>query len=178
MKNVYWLLLALCACAGPAKQTTEQPTSANAIKESNYLRWVGDSEFDSLQDDANFKLCSSEQNVIQYFNVGAAMEYEGEKPVLVRHFKENYQPVDTEQSGLIRIRFVVNCNGETGRFRLTQSNFDYKEITFDQQITEQLLSLTKALNGWKTKFNEGQPADYYQYLIFKIQKGDLTEIMP
>lgn len=176
MNRLYVIaLLAIFGCASSKEEMTSSPPLK---KESKYLRWVGDSQYDSLTDDPNFKLCNHENLAKQYFNIGDAMEYEGEKPALVRHFLDNYQPVDTDQSGYLRIRFLVNCDGKTGRFRLTQSDINYQEITFDKQITDQLLALTQSLDGWKTKYDAGQPVDYYQYLIFKIQNGHLTEIMP
>jgi len=57
-------------------------------------------------------------------------------------------------------------------------NENYEPKTFDKSITKQLLEITKSLTGWKILPDEQSPEDYYQYLIFKINDGQLIEIMP
>ena len=82
-------------------------------QESKYLRWVGDSVFDPETDDEKFEICTFESEVKQYFNFSQGLQYDGEKTAILDHF-EAYEPVAVDQSGWIRIRFVVNCKGETG----------------------------------------------------------------
>lgn len=116
---------------------------------------------------------------MQYFNFSQGLQYEGEKWAILKAFEENYQPpVDNQQSGWIRIRFIVNCKGETGWFRLISANKNFETQTFDQAVTEQLLSITKSLKGWKLMPDEIRPKDYYQYLLFKIENGKIIEILP
>lgn len=143
-----------------------------------YLRWIGDIPGDPTIDDAEFKLCRGDKHVMQYFNMGEGLQYEGEKIQLVRQFEENFAPIDVPQSGWIRIRFIVNCAGKTGRFRLMESDQNYKEQTFDSRITDQLLTITKSLDGWEVLSENDQPVDYYQYLVFKIEDGQIKEILP
>ena len=145
---------------------------------SNYLRWVGDSKHDPKIDTTEFQLCNSEKAVKQYFHFDQGLKFKGEKIELVRLFSKDYTPIETSQCGWVRIRFVVNCNGKTGRFRLTSSDFEYQEQTFDTRITDQLLKITQSLEGWEILSIRDKPRDYYQYLIFKIDHGSLIEIMP
>ena len=147
-------------------------------QDSKYLRWVGDAEFDPEMDAADFQLCGSEKWVQQYLHFGQGLQYEGEKTALRKRFKEAYLPVETAQSGWIRIRFIVNCQGQTGRFRMIGSDLDYQEQTFDERITGQLLKITQSLDGWAVLSKNGKPRDYYQYLIFKINNGNLIDILP
>ena len=144
-----------------------------------YLRWVGDSTFDPGRDDPDFEVCLGEQQIQQYFHFGErGLPYQGEKPVLVRFFQDNYQPVPIKESGWIRIRFIVNCKGATGRFRLLGSDRNYKEMDFDPRITSQLLELSQKLNNWKILSKRERPQDYYQYLVFNIENGAIKEILP
>lgn len=143
-----------------------------------YLRWVGDSEFNPEIDVSDFRLCNSEKLVKQYFHSNQGLQYKGEKTALRNRFEQTYVPIETDQSGWIRIRFIVNCNGETGRYRVIGSDVDYQEQIFDERITDQLLEITESLDGWGIQSKRGKPQDYYQYLIFKIDKGDITDIMP
>lgn len=155
--------------------------SQNHQNEAVAYRWVEDIPFDSRTDDSSFQLCHDERAVFQYFNLSNGMLYKGEKKALIDEILRKYKKVTVDDSGWVRIRFVVNCKGETGRFRLISSDFSYQEKEFDTRITNQLLSITRSLKGWLPQTNddfEQEAVDYYQYLIFKIQKGELTEIMP
>ncbi len=152
--------------------------SQSSESDSTYPRWVGDISYDPNLDHPEFKVCS-EKNAMQYFNFSQGLQYEGEKWAILKAFEENYQPpVDNQQSGWIRIRFIVNCKGETGWFRLISANKNFETQTFDQAVTEQLLSITKSLKGWKLMPDEIRPKDYYQYLLFKIENGKIIEILP
>ncbi len=141
-------------------------------------RWVGDIKADSLIDSPDFKPCFGDGNIKQYFNIASSLEYEGERPALYREFENGYKPVQSDKSGWIRVRFIVNCKGETGRFRLLSANEDYEEIEFEKAITDQLLAISKSLNGWKLQPDSDNPQDYYQYLTFKMKKGEIIEILP
>jgi hypothetical protein len=55
---------------------------------------------------------------------------------------------------------------------------DYQPILVPDPISTQLLQLCKALKGWKGGQSEGIPYDYYQYLTFTIQSGEIIRIMP
>ena len=79
---------------------------------------------------------------------------------------------------MIRIRFIVNCYGNTGRFRIIGSDENYNEMEFDSRITNQLLKITRALDEWGIKSDGHKSIDYYQFLIFRINNGQLIEIMP
>lgn len=147
-------------------------------EESAYLRWIGDIPHNETTDQG-FTLCHNEGDVMQYFHTvnDNDQQYEGEKPALEKSIRAQYKPVETDQSGWIRIRFIVNCKGETGRFRIISSDFNYEEMTFDAAITDQLLAIAKSLDGWIPQPKEN-PRDFYKYLTFTIEQGNLTQILP
>lgn len=147
--------------------------------QSTTTRWVDDIVPDSSLDNPNFKICNAEDQVIQYFNNGQALEYKGDKYTLDSIFFSEYKSVNKPgETGLIRIRFIVNCKGESGRFRMIAMDADYREKEFEKNITEQLMEITKSLKGWTPKVWKGTAIDYYQYLIFKIESGKLISILP
>lgn len=114
----------------------------------NY-RMVGDILHDPKIDNENFSLCNGDARVIQYYALGENT-YGGEKLEIRETFENYYRPEEAKkESGLIRIRFIVNCKGETGRFRVLGMDEDYQEKTFDSSVTDQLLKITKSLNNWK-----------------------------
>jgi len=147
-------------------------------KKSSYLRHVGDIETDSKLDDPAFKLCNDEIFLKQYFNFSQGLQYEGEMLKIKEQFELAYVPIEINESGWVRIRFVVNCRGESGRFRMISSDEHYESRDFDARITDQLVGITKSLDGWKPRPDSENTAEYYQYLVFKIENGDLIEILP
>ena len=107
------------------------------------------------------------------------MPYEGEKYEIKKVFFEKYKaPENSKESGLVRIRFVVNCEGKPGLFRMQGMDENYEEKVFNKNITDQLMRLTKSLTGWRVMGAKENKSDYYVYLIFKIRNGELIEIMP
>jgi len=163
---IFILLITLYACGQTQKNKADYPLQ------------VGDIYFDSKIDDPNFKLCD-EDRVFQYYNFGKGLLYNGEKLKLNEHFIDGLKITEQkDESGFLTIRFIVNCEGKTGRYRVQGMNNDYKEKIFNKDLTNQLLSLTKQLDGWLVGEDEGKIFDYYQYLTFKIENGKLIEIMP
>ncbi len=175
------LILLFCGCllfACGNEKTTEVVEKLKSVTPKKPYRWVDDIKNDPEIDDPSFELCYSDFTVKQYFNIGDETSYEGERPAIYRFFEENYAPVETDQSGFIRVRFIVNCKGETGRFRVISSDENFEEMEFDPAIVDQLVSITKSMDGWKILPDPDIPTDYYQYLIFKIEKGKILEILP
>ncbi|MFK7799446.1 MAG: hypothetical protein AB8E82_18490 [Aureispira sp.] len=163
------LLLLHLGCGQPTKQTTEKKSQ----------RWLEDIAFDATLDNANFIICNGEEKIYQYFNIGDNIAIEGDKPYILDHFEQGYQADQMpNESGLIRIRFIVNCQGETDRFRILESDLNYQPKIFDKKISQRLLQLSQSLQGWQPKKKEGKAVDYYQYLIFKIENGQLIKILP
>ena len=172
---ILFIVLLVASCAAETEKENKQRTSGSKVE----WRMVGDIQPDPLLDDPNFKLCGDENQLIQYYALNEK-PYKGEQWAINKAFKQGYNLAKKEgENGLIRIRFVVNCKGETGRFRLLAMNPDYSERAFDQAITDRLLEITKSLDGWKVLENQKKgPLEYYQYLIFKMKDGQIMEILP
>jgi len=138
---------------------------------------VGDIEFDSKIDHPDFKLCDSTK-IYQYYNFGTS--YKGEKSALkdtllsMFTMNEKFKQVN----GIITIRFVVNCKGQTDRFRVKQIDKDYKEAKFDKELVRHLLDITKRTNGWMPGISEGKPIDSYVHINFIFENGNLKYITP
>lgn len=153
------------------------PFCSSIPAQSTYPDHVGDIKPDNTLDDPSFRVCRS-NDIPQYYSVNSG--FEGEKPALLRYFSQNYHVEEASKSlnAYITVRFVVNCNGQTGRFRILGMGMDYQPILVPDPISTQLLQLCKALKGWKGGQSEGIPYDYYQYLTFTIQSGEIIRIMP
>ncbi|HYG03190.1 MAG TPA: hypothetical protein VD927_12150 [Chryseosolibacter sp.] len=163
---VVLLMFIFSACA--SRQSVDEPVAT-------YPNHVGDHSFDQNLDDPAFKVCN-ESRVFQYYNFGKGMQYKGEKTAINSAFSNII--FDSTDSGYITIRFIVNCKGETGWFRIQQMDFDFQEKTFSSTSVSKILEITKRLDGWKVNHFDDVPYDYYQYLTFKLHNGNLVEIMP
>jgi len=142
---------------------TEEELSSHPIH-------VGDIKADIKIDDPNFKPC--DHKIHQHYNFKST--YRGEKPAIIAHFSEKLNSgILKKENGYISIRFLVNCKGETGRYRVKGMDFDYKVKKFDQPTVKQLLSLTKKLDGWPAFEN----FNYYQNITFKIVNSQIEEIL-
>ena len=168
------LLLIFSSCQLEGQKGEEQ-----VGEKQEYLRWVGDIEENAQIDELDFKACNGDDQIFQYFNLGQGPVYWEEKSSTLNTFKSKYKPVIKKgQSGFVRIRFVVNCEGKAGRFRLLQSDYNYQETKFDDRIITQLEDITRGIEKWQVLYKDEIPIDYYFYLIFKITDGEITEILP
>lgn len=168
------VLIGLCGLSTNCQSSRENST------ENNYVRFVGDINKDSVLDNPSFELCNGEDRTVQYFNTGEGFRYKGEKPALIAKFKEVFGPYGKSkgENGYVRIRFIINCKGKAGRFRILASDLDYREKEFDKGITDQLISIVQGLEGWEVLRQNDYTLDYYQYLIFKFENGHLAQILP
>jgi hypothetical protein len=151
---------------------------AQSSDDSKYPKQVGDIYFDAKMDDPNFKICTPNR-VSQYFNFGKSLQYRGEKVKIIQGFSELFNAKGNKKdSGFVTIRFIVNCEGKTGWFRVQGMGIDYKEKKFSADLVNNLLAATRKLDGWIIGGDSTNKIDYYQYLTFKIERGNLVEIMP
>lgn len=166
-----WLAVTLTAISALA-------CGQRAENAKDYLAQVGDIVPNAALDDPNFAPCH-EPGINQYYNFGNGVQYRGEKPALTKFFADHLRiQASTDESGYITIRFIVNCKGETGRFRIETMDKNMKPKKFNGEFTDALLDMTRQLDGWLPGVYEGREYDYYQYLTFKIEQGKLVEILP
>lgn len=140
---------------------------------------VGDIDFDPQKDDINFKICDKNVSYsFQYYNDSKGFQYKGEKLAIEEKLKSLKIQGNENSNGYITVRFLVNCEGKAGLFRIQTMNFDYKEAAIDKNLEVQLLNFTKSLNGWIVKEINNKKIDYYQYITYKIEYGKVSEILP
>ena len=88
-------------------------------------------------------------------------------------------PLNAKESGLIKIEFIVNCQGIPGRFSMMQFDEDYQLKEFSTEISEQIFEFTKSLKDWNAGQNDKKEAiDTYRFLTFRIKHGQVVEIFP
>jgi len=151
--------------------------SNKAEHKIEYLRHVGDIPFDSRIDDTNFTPCHEDLATVHYAFNNPNL-YEGEKPAIVKEFKNLSLPKINKNNGYVIIRFMINCEGKTGRFRVEQLDNNYEPKKFSKELVNTLLSKTKSLNKWIPATFDEKKYDYYKYLTFKIVDNQIATILP
>lgn len=111
------------------------------------------------------------------YYAGSKTFYQGGLYSINKVFDAKYvAPPDATDSGRIRLRFIVNCQGESGAFSLLCTNYDYEVIDMDERITSQILDIGRSLPNWVPSQSNGKPIDTYIILYFKLNNGQITEI--
>lgn len=169
MKKSTWFLLILIVSIVGCKSIK------NEVQRRDF---VGDIIADEALDDADFDLCGTEREVFQYFNNGTGLSFEGEKPALDKNLKERLNKMQFRDEGYIRVRFIVNCQGQSGRFRILTSDLNFQASKMQSETVDSILAACKEIKGWKVLMYDEVPRDYYQYLSFKIVNGKIQEILP
>lgn len=154
-----------------------QPVPDRLAQADSLPKQVGDISFDPAIDDPAFTICDS-QRVLQYYNT--VSYYKDHKREIVRYFRQRFHPPPgmPGQTGYLTIRFIINCNGSTGRFRLYQLDSGYQPFRFSETITGQLLILARQLKGWQPARYKDKVFDSYQYITFRLKKGRIVCITP
>ena len=165
MKLILWVL----SCFLGLTAYTQKPAAIVRADTS-----VGDILFNKSIDDSSFRLCDPVR-VFQYYNTDAY--FLDHKDSFSRYFLSNYKPVPGVE-GYITVKFIINCEGSTGRFRLSEMDRNYQPCHFDQRISGQLLSLVRALKNWEPALYKGKHNDSYQYITFHLQNGKIVSISP
>jgi hypothetical protein len=131
---------------------------------------------------SDFQLCN------RYLNLGLPSHhyyYQGTRLVgghyLIRKIlKEHYDAGGGDFTGLVRVRFVVNCEGKTGLFETVCYDQDYMKVEKDT-LAGHLEDITRKLGPWVPgtySGQGGQPIDTYCFIGYKIKDGEVVDILP
>lgn len=168
---MYRMLLVMVLLTSCAAHQSQVPTPA---PEKSPL--VYHIQPDPALDDPHFTLCNVERAYPYY---GVDTRPTRDKRQILDHFKKGYTPpTDVRESGFISIRFMVNCMGVAGRFRITSFDDQYAPMNFDNKISSQLLTLTKEIKDWEPLRFDSGTYDAYCYFLFKIEGGQLIDVLP
>jgi hypothetical protein len=143
------------------------------VSAQSYTR-VGDIAYDAAIDNKDFFLCYDiETN--QYYSLSA--HYVLDDQFIYNHFS-NPILANSGISGYITLRFLINCEGKIGRFRVLQAGPNLEAITFPKEVTDSFLTNLAKITNWPPFSYEGKYYDAYMYLTFKMENGKIEEILP
>ena len=133
---------------------------------------VGELKLDS-EIDRNFKVCN-EDKIPHYY--GMNTDYEGGKKAIKNKLLGKLQNLKFENPGLITFRFIVNCEGEIGRFRTESTNLKLENIEISSEKLNKIESALVDLKNWHPAKNEFYSYDSYYVLNFKIRNNRIVDI--
>ncbi|WP_431132609.1 hypothetical protein [Psychroserpens mesophilus] len=123
-----------------------------------------------------FHVCN-ENYIAQYYNT-PELPYPNGKNGFRNYINLAYVNDNYSDSGYLNIRFIINCEGEAGRFVIHENNLDLEPHTFSEDLKNQLFKLTSEAKGWKPIFLYEEARDSYMYVSYRIEHGEITEIIP
>lgn len=140
--------------------------------------WVEAITYDAAID-GPFSL-GGDANIYQYHNDGLGVNYRGDRPALHEALRKAtaHLKFDPAFDGLVRIRFVVNKAGKSGMFRTYVYTVTGEQAHLPAALLDPLTQAVKQLNDWQPKIIRDQTVHYYQYVIFRIQGGKVSHILP
>lgn len=138
---------------------------------------VGEIKYDKTIDKSTFDICN-DSRIFQYYSVNTS--YKGGRKQLRKDLLSilNEPKVNLgSASGYITIRFVVNCNGDTGRYRIYSTNLDYKKVVFEKVELEKFKKAISQLKTWNPgRIRNNVAVDSYYNVNFKIYKGFIQDV--
>lgn len=123
-----------------------------------------------------FNVCN-ENYIAQYYNT-ETLPYPNGKNGFRNYINLSYVNNNYSDSGYLNIRFIINCEGDTGRFTIHENDLDLKSKTFNKDLKNQLFKLTSEIKGWKPTYLYEENRDSYMYVSYRIEHGEITEIIP
>jgi|TARA_B110000967_G_C18813233_1_gene524749 hypothetical protein len=134
---------------------------------------VGDLSFNKEIDKSTFKVCD-EKRIPQYYSTKS--NYQGGKKAIKKELWKTTEQLNFGNSGFITFRFIINCNGKIGRFRIKTIDSELKENSFDSLKIKTLQASIIKLQKWNAGTWKDKTLDSYFVLNFKIEQGKITDI--
>ena len=126
ISSIHFFLLAATACG----------QQREAIKDTLPLRQVGEIYYNAALDDPAFKICRPDR-IFEYYNTRSC--FKDHKKEIVQYFNDQYKapagPGAGRQTGFLTIRFIINCEGLAGWFRLSGLDSSCHVFDFDEADT-------------------------------------------
>lgn len=132
----------------------------------------------------DFKVCNN-QFVVDYYNRSGnntndvPAGYIGGPKAIKKRIAKQYPDLDLKnESGMLTIRFIINCKAEIGRFEILENDLNYQPKQFDPEVKEQLFNFTKDLKNWRANYLMDEYRDCAMYLTYKLKNGEIIAILP
>ncbi len=169
-------LLGLMFITSCSNSEIESSTTISLKKtKRQYPHDLGDIAHDPSLDKDLFVLCDSTRTIQGRSNLLYPGGVEAIEKICLSQFE--YNPTFEGYTGYVTIRFMINCENETGRFRAHTLNLDFSPNECPDELKDQLLAITRNLKGWEKSTSFPPTTEYSKYINFKIDHGKLEHAL-
>lgn len=128
------------------------------------------------QKNQSFHLCGLGITKPYYYT---GLKYVGEIYQIEKEIRNKYNRVYTNNNGIARVRFKVNCEGLIGDLYYEEYDMQYRPTELNDSIKLQLIDGVSNLSQWIPGTNDdGDPVNSHSFLSFRIMNGEIIEILP
>ena len=124
----------------------------------------------------NFKRCS-EKLPVGFYHSSAPYIYKGGKPNFRKFIQTNFSENKYTDDGYLNFRFLINCNGEIGDVETNQLDTNLELTVLNKDLVSKLSKLTLRKENWNS-LETREVRDLYMYIIYRIENGQIVEILP
>lgn len=133
----------------------------------------------TLDNPTDFTTCFEQQFVNDYYNGDPDAAYNGGKQALLTDILGQLNPESLgDESGYLTFRFIINCEGRAGWFTTEQADLDFMQKQFSSVLVEHLFTILQSLDQWHPTVIRAEERDAYCYLTFKLNHGQLIDLLP
>lgn len=133
----------------------------------------------TMSDDSDFKICNHEREIADYYWSNPDARYsEGKRAMLDTIYAHVDESKLVGPNGKLVFRFVVNCEGQAGRFVAEGFDLDYQRTDFNQETVDHLFGILQKLEKWEPVLFGDELQDAYFYITFNIENGEIVDILP
>lgn len=151
-----------------------QNTVPQHLNVKEKIGWI---PFDKNLDNSNFKVCD-ELNIEEYYQVNPS--YGEGMPSIRKYISAHKQILETlcEKDGYVIVRFVINCQGQTDRYRTKFMSLNYTdENTVNAELQKKIIQLMRNMGDWTPGKYDGKTYDCYQDLKFLFKNSQLVDVL-
>jgi hypothetical protein len=155
-------------------KSVSQNTVPQHINAKEKIGWI---PFDKSVDNSNFKVCD-ELNIEEYYQVNPS--YGEGMPGIRKYISSHQKELEAlcEKDGYVIVRFVINCQGQTDRYRTKFMSLNYTdENTVNAELQKKIIQLTRNMGNWTPGKYDGKTYDCYQHLKFLFKNSQLVDVL-
>ncbi len=177
MKNIYFLqtcyiLLLLCSFGCSSENKVALIAKVELPSRNHDLSYT---PYDAKFDNPNYIICdstgiSSGRNRLQY--IGGTNKLR--KDITTKYvYRQEYETF----TGYIVIRFLVNCEGQSGRYRVQSLNLDFSPSNAPSDLLNHTTEIVKSLDNWTKSAVNGPKKEYSKFINLKITNGKIQHVL-
>ena len=171
MKNVLFILLALysfsCSIDKPAATTHFEIPVRN-----HHLSYI---PYDASVDHPDYIICDSTKvnsgrNRLKYTDGTAQLKEDIQSSFV-------YDPSYASFNGYIVIRFLVNCEGQSGRYRTQSLQLVFSPSGVPSDLLTHTIGIIKSLDNWTKSPKYDRREEYAKFINLKFENGKIQHVL-